>query len=279
MSLLKSVTSGFELIGVKQAIKLLENVHPQQAGRHLRTVIDLYAKQMREGKWDENVAQTIAIDADGKLLNGYHRLNALIKANADQSAGSKEIKFRFLMVRGAAPDSFGKWDAGASRSMSYKSGFTIDRTAVLNSIILTALYPTRAPVDIDQLKLTNEMLLEPLEFMEAHITTTRRPRSTGCNIRAGLLLNLMAHPNRRDEICEVSNKYVRREFQMAPPSMNSLDNLLHKSRHTWYEQLVLAYDAFNPKKFDNKFILVKNFRNGIDNIKDKLLKDLAGAIA
>lgn len=55
--------------------------------------VALYAKDMKEAKW-ENIADGISISVDetGKLLNGQHRLNAIIKANVSIEMFVFEIK-------------------------------------------------------------------------------------------------------------------------------------------------------------------------------------------
>jgi hypothetical protein len=40
-----------------------------------------YANDMRNGKWKENTAEVISISKSGIILNGQHRLHAIIKAN------------------------------------------------------------------------------------------------------------------------------------------------------------------------------------------------------
>ena len=125
-------TQSIEWIDKKKAEKLLSKTHPMQAGRHLAKTIESYAEQMRKGQWDTDVLQTIAIDSTGALMNGYHRLNAIEESNS---------KLQFLVVRGANPQSFGKWDANAPRPLSYQTGLSIDRTAVISTIIRLALYP------------------------------------------------------------------------------------------------------------------------------------------
>ena len=72
-----------------------------------RHSVNKYADDIREGKWDEYNGETIKIDEDGNLIDGYHRLNAII-------AAGKPIKM--LVVRGIKRDSFTTIDIGKQRT-------------------------------------------------------------------------------------------------------------------------------------------------------------------
>ena len=77
-----------------------------QNNRSIRTkVVESYARDMQNGAWEET-AQAITFDVDGNLLDGQHRLNAIIKAGVPQN---------MLVVTDAPRSSM--YDAGLSRSM------------------------------------------------------------------------------------------------------------------------------------------------------------------
>lgn len=67
------------LIGPAQAKEMLETNH-----EYNRTInkfrVENYAKDMIAGAWSDN-GETIKIDRAGKLIDGQHRLKAIIKAN------------------------------------------------------------------------------------------------------------------------------------------------------------------------------------------------------
>lgn len=67
--------------------------------------VNLYAETMRSGKWAAN-GETIIFDSNGKLADGQHRLNAVVKAN---------MPVEFTVVRGVAPEVFDTLDDGAQR--------------------------------------------------------------------------------------------------------------------------------------------------------------------
>ena len=85
------------------AAEMLSRNHNNRALRS--RVVDLYAADMTNGVWEET-SQAITFDKDGYLLDGQHRLNAVVKSG--QSIN--------MVVVTDAPRS-GMYDAGLSRSI------------------------------------------------------------------------------------------------------------------------------------------------------------------
>lgn len=70
--------------------------------------VERYAADMSAGRWKPN-GQTIIIDTNGDLLDGQHRLRAIVKANKPQG---------MLVARNVAADSFDTIDNGKPRSLA-----------------------------------------------------------------------------------------------------------------------------------------------------------------
>lgn len=69
--------------------------------------VEKYAKEMREGRWKEGTGDTIKICPDGRILDGQHRLAAIVKA---------EKSFHLTIADGVSPDVFDVLDIGSSRT-------------------------------------------------------------------------------------------------------------------------------------------------------------------
>jgi hypothetical protein len=71
-----------ELITPEIAKKLLEkNDH----NRRLKMpVVFRYSNDMKEGRWKDNTAELIKVSVNGKLLDGQHRLKAIVISNTSQ---------------------------------------------------------------------------------------------------------------------------------------------------------------------------------------------------
>ena len=72
-----------------------------------KTTVDYYADQMKRGQWMMN-GEAICFADGGLLINGQHRLNAIIKA---------DVSVQILVVRGVSQDAFITFDNGRNRTM------------------------------------------------------------------------------------------------------------------------------------------------------------------
>jgi hypothetical protein len=73
---------------------------------HISAVLDRYVRDLREGRW-ELTGQPIIFSTQGKLLDGQHRLLAVIEADRPLTT---------LVVRNVTPGAFAKMDIGRSRT-------------------------------------------------------------------------------------------------------------------------------------------------------------------
>ena len=74
-----NMTMTWELVTPKKAEKWLEN---NEVNRKISVgTVESYAKDMKEGRWNEKSSTGIAFDENGRLRDGQHRLNAIIRAD------------------------------------------------------------------------------------------------------------------------------------------------------------------------------------------------------
>lgn len=95
----------FEMISPAKAKVLLDASGFKNRPINTRR-LRLYAEEMRNGDWKEN-GESIIIGADGSIVDGQHRLQALILA--DKTIG-------FIVVRNVNPNVFDTIDSGRNRS-------------------------------------------------------------------------------------------------------------------------------------------------------------------
>lgn len=110
------LSGGMELITPKDAAYILESKN--KSNRPLRAgTISQYAREMIEGRWNSGVSDAIAFTVEGELLNGQHRLSAVVQAN---------ISIRFFVARNVPKNAFAYMDIGARRTISDRT--RLDRT-------------------------------------------------------------------------------------------------------------------------------------------------------
>lgn len=101
---MEDVRATIQLITPEVAARMLEK---NDINRPLsKQRVEYYARQMREGKWQLN-GESISVAADGTLLNGQTRLNAVIAAG---------IAVPMLIVSGVKKETFATFDQGRNRT-------------------------------------------------------------------------------------------------------------------------------------------------------------------
>lgn len=98
------ITSGVENVTPEMASRLLGTITTQRRMR--RRVVERYAREMVSGNWHLN-GEAIIIGKDGRLLNGQHRLNAVLMSK-------KSVPM--MVVKGVEPEAMASIDTGSSRS-------------------------------------------------------------------------------------------------------------------------------------------------------------------
>ena len=110
-------TMTIEVIGPDAAQLYLDSSHERQRNA-IESKILRYAEEMRRGLWYEPpyTYSTIAFDSDGRLVNGQHRMRAIVEA---------DVSLAFLVIRGVrTPASLPipEGDQGTQRAGSFVTG-------------------------------------------------------------------------------------------------------------------------------------------------------------
>jgi hypothetical protein len=99
----------YEIITPELAAKWLDDNLGEDHNRPLRAERAAgFARDMETGNWHDN-GETVKFDWNGRLVDGQHRLAAIVKAGLPMS---------MLVVRGVAPDSIHTIDMGVARRYS-----------------------------------------------------------------------------------------------------------------------------------------------------------------
>ena len=94
-----------ELITPEKAEKILKKNLPYNRKVSDR-VVELYARDMKEGRWNEDCPTTISISSKGYLIDGQHRLLAVIRSG---------VPILFVVAADVSEDAFEYIDNGKKR--------------------------------------------------------------------------------------------------------------------------------------------------------------------
>jgi hypothetical protein len=88
--------------------KALEYLTHNKVNRPLnKAQVEFYAEEMRKGEWVLN-GESIQFTRNGELVNGNHRMHAVIKAG---------IPVKFTVIRNVDDNSFARFDSGRNRGL------------------------------------------------------------------------------------------------------------------------------------------------------------------
>lgn len=103
----QDLTVSIETIGAHKATQLLETIILNRNVRDEK--VHALARAMLTGQWRHDALDPIRIDEDGQLLDGQHRLWAIVESNVD---------LQFAVVKGIATKTIEVMDTGAPRKLS-----------------------------------------------------------------------------------------------------------------------------------------------------------------
>lgn len=176
------ITTRVEMITPEMAKAYISNVHPDQ--RRLRpNSVRAYAEIMKRGDWIL-VPDGIAFDTDGFLIQGNHRLNALIAAN---------VTLPFNVTRNAPKMAYSVLDRGLIRSASDALGVERKKLEIATTLIRIALNPHVAK-DIQQIKKYYSRLEAPINIVFSSITAMNG-RGASAPVRTAVVARFICGEN------------------------------------------------------------------------------------
>lgn len=140
-----------KIIGPSSAIKMLSN-NPNNRKLN-RTRVDKYAQEMRDGLWKTN-GDTIRIGADGQLLDGQHRLQAIIDSG---------LHLPFLVVDNLPNDSMPTIDTGMPRKSSQVLEIRGEKNSVALVSVIRTVYKLKSTEKLAKPFLSTQQIIDLIE--------------------------------------------------------------------------------------------------------------------
>lgn len=230
-----------------------------------------YASYMRNGQWIEN-GETILMSDDGFILNGQHRLSAIVMSN---------ISIKFLIVIVKSKDGKGKLtpmdiiqDRGAVRSHTDISGIDVfgDRVAAAfirdllkDGAMLSKNTMLRAAV--------YECFSDKIDYIHGICTSTLRLYSR-VSIYGILTLRLLQGYDHADKYHSILT-----DLTGLPASWMSwykkVATITGNGKHERLDLMALTWTLTDPSRDEDKKIVLRNVKKNIEEITMAFL-DCAG---
>lgn len=207
------------------------------------------ARRITANEW-RLTHQGIAVDSDGNLLDGQHRLLAVIKAN---------VPAFMIVAKGfdaESPIDF-PVDDGIRRSSADILGISraIAETAAFIGRILFSQTPSAARVQS-----VLDVFQPTIQKLVAKCPTAKRGRSAAA-VKAAVCIRANQQDLERTLNCYRS--FVLMEFDLLPPSLLNLtrqiDDGLSGKEH--YQLFARAYVAFDESRFELQKLMVRDIAN------------------
>ncbi|RSM66254.1 hypothetical protein DMH03_03765 [Amycolatopsis sp. WAC 01376] len=142
-----------------------------------RDTVELYAQAMKRGEWQLS-HQGIAIDIDGVLLDGQHRLAAVVRSG---------VSVLMLVVRGVDRSTFSVVDTGKRRSAAdtlrtIGAPDVLNLAAALRCLHLYDTLPGGAGWSGPRSRITNDQVMELYQRHPAMLECIRRARPVSASV-------------------------------------------------------------------------------------------------
>ena len=156
-----------ETITPEIAQKILDEQNPNNYRNLKPAVVAMYAKDMKEGKWIKN-GDCIRFDQNGVLLDGQHRLRAIVESGIPQD---------FVIVEDVPSEGVKTIDIGHKRSIEdylkrAESAYTANATSVVRQAIqftrrMRCQGQSNANVGISNMEVVDEFSKHKEEYIDA----------------------------------------------------------------------------------------------------------------
>lgn len=243
---MKKVIIRIEAITPDRAAKMLEN---NTMNRNISQItVKRYALAMRNGEWEQN-GQTIIIAEDGTILDGQHRLHAVIESG---------MTITFLIVYNVKKAAIATIDSGVSRTFRHVlqikgSKHASTASALTKLAWIYFFYDSEMKDSSAKIALRNTILECFYDENKDLIERAAAIADTGCHhfvkSHMGFCIFLMFHknPGRAEEFAALlktgQNLYTGHPIMTLRSKL--IDNLTGKRKLTVRETLAFYTKAWN----------------------------------
>lgn len=241
------------------------NTLGEHSNRKFRaTHANTFAQEMRAGQW-RLTHQGIAFGTSGRLLDGQHRLTAIIESQTTQP---------MLVFINAPEDTFDNFDRGASRNMADVLRKDNTLVALAQAIVRTCVAHggvrgrKAMPAEVDKL-LT--LLAPDIEAMKT-ASTAHRKRRTVAPIRAAWCVHHhFATPEQQKHLRQQWRAFADYDPKKMDDSTAAGEKCLERKEmggaHLDSNGIAISWLMFNPERRDLNRIVIHNLATPLDDFR------------
>jgi len=216
----RNISSKLELITPAKARSFLQK---NTSNRVLRSAtVRQYAQEIRDKQWIPT-HQGIAFDPRGNLIDGQHRLNAIIEAG---------IPVNMMVSRNV--EGYEKLDCGLKRTMKDRTGLDSRDVSIINLLHLLnsgSTRITRTPATSTQVKVLYEKIEDLLDTLWEHGSKSCARGLSSAAVHVPLVILMHKYPKSAITIAEAYKNFVQREYTSMKNSHAALLRSIDKNEH------------------------------------------------
>lgn len=236
-------------IGPVQAQQILDTSN--HGNRRLRpAAVEKYAMTMKRGDW-KLTPEPLVISNTGRLLNGQHRLSAVVAA---------KTTCQFFIVDGVDDDVFPSIDRGVSRTAS--DALSLDKKLVEAATILARYLGGARRIDDAMISRAADIIASThASLVEGAAAQTKVFSSAP--LRAAACLRILSGPH-GDYVRETYKAFVNGHITDLPPNpLNFVGSVARgqlavRGNAGQVETFVRAWDVFDYDKRENSRITIRD---------------------
>lgn len=225
----------------------IETITPDTARLYLKfnsnnrplrqTHIRELASDMMQGNW-QVTHQGIAFDITGRLIDGQHRLHAIIDAG---------VPIKISVTRGCSASSFSILDRGSNRSKSDILGWPKKITEVITLAlhITTGTNPTVSNIKL----MEGSRLVENCQILLGHCPTSKATLSTaGVKLAACVQIEMQKNP---DFVLSQYKALILQQYDKMTKCSQSFNRQADKklmSREELFSRAMFTFDNFEANR-------------------------------
>lgn len=247
------------LVTPELAEKMLES---NTSNRNLRKqTVGKYSATMKAGNWTTS-PESISFDTNGVVLNGQHRLHAVVNSGVSQN---------FLIVTNVSPDVFAVLDRNAVRSPA--DVLQIPRKLAETARAMVTIIDSAGVIDQD-IKLVADIITDEHDRLMTQGSASTRKIVSSAPVRAAACVRLLEGNDPKYIIRTYRNMVLQRYHELPPVAgvfmqqvNNSKMGLSSNGRKNQRDLICRAMDVFNPSSASKTRIQVNAIEPRIDEIR------------